>query len=597
MLRDLAYYYQASDPDSAIHYARRGANLAKLLDFPAGQTWCLYQESLAYGTKNQLDSSFALFAIAIRIAETANDALSQAKLLNATGVSHYLAGNLHDAVRYYNQGFLLADSLNYQEGKSHALNNMAVIYRLQRRYDQALDLYQKSLDIKTMARDTVGIINGLYNQGLAFSYLDRHEESLAALLQSKSLADAYSGAVADTPSITIGIGVAHYNLGNIAQSRDYLQAGIQTSPSGLPETISALAYLGSIVVMQGRTHQGLDRLEKAYQMIVHSGRNEVLRTVLKQRATAAEWANNHRLAQESWKAYSAISDSLNDESNQWAMKEVQARFELLDKENTISLQQLQLEKEASQRRWYLLSGLLLAAGLVTTGFFLRKILLQRRRLAHEVTRKEEALSENDLLLREMHHRTKNNLQLLDSILGLHSRNANNDATKKVLQSSRDSVGAIGLLHHQLYQTKDFRTVDFQPYAQRLCAYFQTAFSLEERGISLQCQCTPMQIDIDRAIPLGLVINEMVTNSIKHAFGLQNNGQVSLRIKKENTRITIEVADNGTGMRTDAAPTNGTGRKLIQIFSNKFNADFEYFSNHPGALARFSMPIHHGSHEH
>src|SRR5690606_37161279 len=198
-------------------------------------------------------------------------ALSQAKLLNAVGVSHYLSGDFHDAVRYYNQGFLLSDSLAYQEGKSYALNNMAVIYRLQRRYDQALDLYQKSLDIKMVERDTVGIISSLYNKGLAFSYLDRHEESLAALTESKGLSETYTGTVTDIPNITIGIGVAHYNLGNIPESRKYLEAGIGLSGTLTPEKISAMAYLGSIDVMQGRFQQGLGRLEEAYGHTVSSG--------------------------------------------------------------------------------------------------------------------------------------------------------------------------------------------------------------------------------------------------------------------------------------------------------------------------------------
>lgn len=596
MLRDLAYYYQTSNPDSAIHYAERGVNLASALDFPSGQIWCLYQVGRAYGTKNQLDSSFAIFDEAIRLAEESDDALSQAKLLNAVGVSHYLSGNLHNAVHYYNQGFLLSDSLGYQEGKSYALNNMAVIYRLQRRYDQALDLYQKSLDIKIVERDTVGIISGLYNKGLAFSYLDRHEESLAALLESKALADVYSGAVTDTPSITIGIGVAHYNLGNIAESREYLQAGIAWSQNLTPEKISAMTYLGSVDVMEGRSAQGLARIEEAYQMTVHSGRKELLRTVLKERASAAERANDHLLANTSWKAYSAISDSLNNESNRWAMEEMQARFELLDKENTISLQRLQLEKEASQRVWYLFSGLLMVIGLVTTVFFLRKILRQRKQLAREVARKEEALDENDLLFREMHHRTKNNLQLLNSILGLHSRNINDEIAKNALQSSRDSVGAIGLLHHQLYQTKDFREIAFQPYVQELCEYFQTAFSLEERNICLHFQCEPFQIDIDKAIPMGLVINEMVTNSIKHAFRQRDHGRIDLHVNKEETEITIEVEDNGIGIADHAESTGGTGKKLIQIFSNKFKADFDYVNKQEGTIARFSIPLQNRNHE-
>lgn len=591
MFRDLAYYYQSVDPDSAIHYAQRGTALAELLDFPSGQIWCLYQEGRAYGNKNQLDSSFAIYDEAIRIAEESDDALSQAKLLNAVGVSHYLSGNFHDAVLYYNQGFLLSDSLGYQEGESYALNNMAVIYRIQRRYDQALDLYGKSLDIKKAERDTVGIISGLYNKGLAFSYLDRHEESLAALQDSKALADAYSGPVADTPSIAIGIGVAHYNLGNISESRKHLEAGIKWSETLTPEKISAMTYLGSVDVMQGRTQQGLARIEEAYQMTVHSGRKELLRTVLKERANAAERANNHLLANESWKAYSVISDSLNNESNRWAMEEMQARFELLDKENTISIQQFQLEKEAIQRVWYLLSGCLLVGGLITVGFFLRKILKQRKQLAREVTKKEEALNENDLLLQEMHHRTKNNLQLLNSILSLHSRNINNEVARSALQSSRDSVGAIGVLHHQLYHAKDFRKIAFQPYIQKLCEYFRTAFSLEERNIHLHFQCDAFQIDIDKAVPMGLVINEMVTNSIKHAFTRRDNGRIELQVRNGKTNITIEVEDNGIGITSRAETTSGTGRKLIQIFSNKFKADFDYVNKDEGTIAKFSIPVY------
>jgi len=269
---------------------------------------------------------------------------------------------------------------------------------------------------------------------------------------------------------------------------------------------------------------------------------------------------------------------------------MQARFELLDKESTISLQQLQLEKEANQRKWYLFSGVLLVGGLMTVVFFLRKILKQRRQLAREVAMKEEALGENDLLFREMHHRTKNNLQLLNSILSLHSRNVDDDAARSALQSSRDSVGAIGLLHHHLYQTKDFRKVAFQPYIRELCDYFQQAFSLKERNIQLGFRCDEFQIDIDKAIPMGLIINEMITNAIKHAFPREDGGSIGLYIKKEPTTIVIEVGDNGVGIRDGTEITDGVGKKLIKILSDKFKADFNYINKSGGTTARFAIPV-------
>lgn len=138
--RDLAYYYQDVHPDSAMFYARLGVELATHLDFNQGQIWCLYQIGIAYETKNQLDSAIIIYDQAITLS---NDALSTAKLLNAKGVAHYFAGKLQDAIYYYDKGFRLSDSLNYYEGISYALNNMAVIYRLQRRHEQALALYTK----------------------------------------------------------------------------------------------------------------------------------------------------------------------------------------------------------------------------------------------------------------------------------------------------------------------------------------------------------------------------------------------------------------------------------------------------------------------
>ena len=90
--------------------------------------------------------------------------------------------------------------------------------------------------------------------------------------------------------------------------------------------------------------------------------------------------------------------------------------------------------------------------------------------------------------------------------------------------------------------------------------------------------------------MGLVINEMVTNSIKHAFTRRDNGRIELQVRNGKTNITIEVEDNGIGITSRAETTSGTGRKLIQIFSNKFEADFDYVNKNNGTIAKFSIPV-------
>ena len=268
---------------------------------------------------------------------------------------------------------------------------------------------------------------------------------------------------------------------------------------------------------------------------------------------------------------------------------MQARFELQEKEITITQQELQLEREAAQKSRYRLLGVSVALLLAVGMIFMRYIWKQRRKLKIEVKRKEEALSENDLLMQEMHHRIKNNLQLLNSLLSLQSRNITNREAQMALQASRDTVGAIGLLHHQLYRSKDFRSVPLAPYVHDLSNYFNDAFSLSDRNIELNYSCEPIDVDIDRAIPLGLIINELVTNAIKHAFDERDTGTIHLQLRQIENRITLEVADNGNGVHKEDSGS-GTGKKLMKIFSDKLKAEFDYLVSDTGTLARFSFPL-------
>lgn len=586
--RDLAFYYQSINTDSAIYFANRGVDLSRFLNFSKGEVWCMYQKALAYENQNKLDSAFQIYDDAIDIATKHNDALSKAKLLNAIGVTHYYAGNLKDALDYYQRGLDWSMELGYSEGISYALNNMGVIYRMQSRFNKALEIYNKSLDIKKQENDTIGIISSLYNKGLCYSYLKKFNESLETFQKSEEFSKFIDPDHPLIPNTAIGKGVALFNLGEHDQAKEYLKSGIKQLQQPTPEKISAMAYLGAIEVKAGNP-KGLEKIEEAYEAIVNSGRKELLRTILKEKAIAAEILSNHKMAGESWKEYSHISDSINMESSLWAIEEMQAKFELKDKENTIALQQLEIEKESAKKKRYLHSGLFLLVVVVGGSFFMSKIMKQRKQLADLIHIKDKVIDTNELLLQEMHHRTKNNLQLLNSILNLNSRNAQSPAAIKALQSSRDSVGAISILHQQLYVNKDFRHVDFAQYIQDLCEYFRSAFMLKDRNITLKCDCKPLSLDIDQAIPSGLIINELITNSVKHAFPKCKPGYIHLKIDSTLTNIVLEVKDNGES-DIELNHSEGTGKKLIDIFKHKYDGKFTYFNSGKGTIGRFSMPL-------
>jgi len=591
LLRDIAFAFQSVDRDSAIYYSNLGYALAGELNFPMGQIWTLYQKAIAYELKDEIETAFTVYFKALNIAVEHRDKMSEAKLYNAIGVACYFAGRFHDAVLYYTNGYSLSDSLNYIEGKTHALNNLGVIYRLQHRYQRALDIYYQSLVLKRHEHDTVGIINSLYNIGLAYSYLNQYEKSLESLMAAKNLSE-----FAATPyqhmdlNIDIGIGVAYFNLNQTEKAKQYLKTGLEASKGQFsPEWIAGMSYLGAIDVMEDNATEGLKKIEAAYAYAENSGRIDLLRRVLKDRAIAANAANQYALAIESWHNYAVYTDSFYKVSNQWAQEEMQARFELHEKTSTIALQQLQLEQESRRIWWYAISGIFLAVLLISSTIFLFLIWKQRERLKTEIGQKEAALRENEFLMKEMHHRTKNNLQLLESLLNIQMRSLENPHALQALQTSRDSVNAIGLLHHQLYKTRDLRKVPLQPYIHDLVRYFKDAFALQERNIELQYYSDNIEIDIDKATPLGLIMNELITNSIKHAFGDGTAGKIDVQLIHTDDHLILQVEDNGTGFNNEAVK-NGTGKLLLKILGEKLKATVDYTHLENKTAARFSIPL-------
>lgn len=590
LLRDIAYYLRADLPDSAIYYSRRGAALARSLNFPEGEIRNLYQTALAYERKEQLDSALHVYRRAIAGAERSGRGKSLVDMLNAMGGAYYFTGNLSEAVRQYASAYAAADSLGFDDQKGYVLNNMGVIYRLQGRHEKALEVYRKSLNIKEAIGDTAGVINALYNIGLAHSFTERFGESLDALLRARTLADKVDRRDVDLANIEVGIGVAYYNLGRRELAREHLVAGLQSLGGAEPYTRAAgLACLGAMNVEEGRHREGMQEIEEAYAYAKNAGRLELLLQITRERAAAADVIGDQGLAAKSWRRYSLLADSLRGRDMRRLREEMQARFELKDKEITIAGQQWQIEQELLRNRRMLFAAvvfLLLALGCGVLAFRLKR---RATELNLAVAAKEKALAENELLLREMHHRTKNNLQLLHSVFNLHRRATENEDAREVLKAGGESVEAIGLLHHHLYRSGDFRKVNMRPFLVDLVAFFKSAFSLDDRGIDFRLTCPDLEVDIDVAVPLGIVINELSTNALKYAFDAVNDPRIELELGVRGKRLSIRLSDNGCG-GAGAVRTPGTGSRLVDLFGKKLGAEITRQSDESGTLVLMEFEI-------
>ena len=167
-----------------------------------------------------------------------------------------------------------------------------------------------------------------------------------------------------------------------------------------------------------------------------------------------------------------------------------------------------------------------------------------------VEERTAALAQRDLLLREVYHRVKNNLQIVDSLLTMQARRLGDPEAKAALENLRGRVYALGLVHHQLMGSKDLETFDIAPFLEELSRHLLEGAG--GSGISLSVRAAPLRVGLDFAIPLGLLVTELVTNSMKHAFA-GGAGAIEVALEEaEAGEVVLRVVDNGVGYDPEAA---------------------------------------------
>lgn len=205
---------------------------------------------------------------------------------------------------------------------------------------------------------------------------------------------------------------------------------------------------------------------------------------------------------------------------------------------------------------------------------------------------ENALTEKTALLDEVHHRVKNNLQVISSLLSLQSRHAPPEVAAQ-LAESQGRVKAMALIHQLLYERHDFSRVDLGSYLNRLCNLLRESLSLQRGRINIQLQVPiseePLFMDLQRAVPCGLLVNELVTNALKHAFPGEARGTVTIRLELgADGRGAIIVADDGVGLPTDVelGRSKSLGFQLVPLLVEQLGGDLKLSRDAPGT--RFEL---------
>lgn len=200
--------------------------------------------------------------------------------------------------------------------------------------------------------------------------------------------------------------------------------------------------------------------------------------------------------------------------------------------------------------------------------------ITKRKIAEQQINK--ALKEKEILIKEIHHRVKNNLIVMSSLLNLQADYVEDKASYEMFMESKNRARSMALIHERLYQSTDLREIDFGEYIRSLSMDLYRTYVSNPELINLDMDLEPVNVDINTAIPCGLIINELVTNALKHAFPQNRNGTVNIKFYSKDENLILEVTDDGIGFSPDIdfKNTESLGLKLINVLTGQIDGEID-----------------------
>ena len=301
---------------------------------------------------------------------------------------------------------------------------------------------------------------------------------------------------------------------------------------------------------------------------------------------------NFRSAYNHLSFYKAKTDSILSQNKIRQLQVLGVEYETAAKEDSINLknkdivvlkqknalQQANL-KHASLTKNVTFAGIVLS--FIIIGLLYRQY-RQKQKSNKVITVKNEQLqhflTEKEWLLKEIHHRVKNNLQIVMSLLNSQSAYINNEAALTAIHDSQHRVHAMSLIHQKLYNTENLSSIDMSVYIRELATYLRDSFDTVQH-IRFDLNIEPLQMDVIQAVPLGLILNEAITNSIKYAFPDDRSGVISISLSNVSTNhYLLSIADNGVGISADLKKTGSLGMSLMKGLSEDLDGNFSIENN-------------------
>ncbi|MEO6347447.1 MAG: histidine kinase dimerization/phosphoacceptor domain -containing protein, partial [Aquaticitalea sp.] len=537
-----------TDLNLAKDYASLGAKLAIKLNDQTWQPKFYEMEGRMHANLSQLDSASYYFDKALKGYIAIDDKKGQASTYFKIGWVHKRNGELEPALKVDLEALKLMESIDDKKGIAGAYNRISEDMERQERTDESLTYALKAIDFSEK--------NGIKEE-LVYAYISAGNATIA-MYKPKEAYDYYNKAI----TLATTLDFSKFDLINFKNDRANALKRMGNNKEALVEyekayaeaqqinyinaTYVIIANLGEVNLLLGNYQEALKYQLKTVELQEQEGDISNLTENYGHVSTIYEKLRNFPLALEFQKKARKMRDSTANRESDKAMSTLMTQFETEKKDQTILTQTTQLaQQKKTQTLYFILAGLMtfILFGLI---FYYIKRQRKNQELLVLNTKLNTKNKQNELLLKEIHHRVKNNLELVKSLLALQSAQLEDSASKEAMVASQNRVQSMGIIHQKLYQGENLGSIEMKDYFVNLSEGVLDTFNAEDK-VKIEFAMDNLELDVDTAVPIGLIVNELLTNALKYAFPEDGKGNILISLSQSTPEtLTLKVADNGVG---------------------------------------------------
>lgn len=549
------YYDKKGNYARALEYQLKAIARAQVAGNPELEITSLNAIGSIYNAQGDYTKALEYYIRSTNIADASGNLVKAVESYGNMGIVQNALGDHSKALEHYQKALQLSKTTHNRSAEAYQYLNLVSVLSKLGRFDEAMNYARLDLQLRREMNDVRGLGYAYSSIGGIYKKTGDHRNALANYEQGLKYGEQIG--------YQLQISRSHLDIGELLLD-DKQPKPARVHFQGALATATGIGALQEI----SRAYRGLARTSKE----------------LGEMAQAYEYMN----------LYTQTNDSLVTLDRNKQTARMQAQFETKEKETKITAleNEARLNEKVNRQnvvvRNLILGGLILLlclAVLLYSRVRLKQrnnalLLIKNREIEEKSILVQRSLEEKETLLREIHHRVKNNLQIISSLLNIQAEKINDKNILSSIQEGQSRVQAMSLIHQNLYQSENLNNVEIENYLKQLVEYLSNMFTGKDRSISVNVEAKNIQFDVDTAIPLGLIVNELVSNAYKYAFEKNSGGQITIEIRPvDSNNYQLRVADNGVGLPQGYNPekSDSLGLKLVKLLSKQLKGSFSFES--------------------